>query len=260
MISSTPAGPPRWCATSCLRRISPPSMPSPWGGPWSTLSSRRCRRIPGSISPGIPALRSSRRSGRVNYSGARSRVRLSSAAENRGRKRRRRTTIMDAVTPKSQKSEQHSHVVRPANMQWQPTRFPGCEVKTLLFDRDSGLVTALMRFAPGAILPDHEHVKIEQTYVLEGKLVDREGPAAGLEVGPGERLDAGRRPHAGDVSGPQQVLRARWTRHRRKRWRLGKRLGPRVQGIAPAGGGRGRSASYQLDQWLAVSKRSRRPL
>jgi anti-sigma factor ChrR (cupin superfamily) len=43
-----------------------------------------------------------------------------------------------------------------------------------------------MRFAPGAVLPDHEHVKIEQTYVLEGKLVDKEGPAAGLEVGPGE--------------------------------------------------------------------------
>src|SRR5437899_9390740 len=94
---------------------------------------------------------------------------------------------MDAVTPKSQKSaDQHSHVVRPANMKWQKTRFPGCEVKTLLFDRQTGLVTALMRFAPGAVLPDHEHVKIEQTYVLEGKLVDKEGPAAGLEVNPGE--------------------------------------------------------------------------
>ena len=94
---------------------------------------------------------------------------------------------MDAVTPKSQKSaEDHSHVVRPADMQWQQTRFPGCEVKTLLFDRESGLVTAMMRFAPGAVLPDHEHVKIEQTYVLEGKLVDKEGPVAGLEVNAGE--------------------------------------------------------------------------
>ena len=57
---------------------------------------------------------------------------------------------------------------------------------TMVFDRESGLVTALMRCAPGAVLPDHEHVKIEQTYVLEGKLVDKEGPAAGLEVKPGE--------------------------------------------------------------------------
>jgi anti-sigma factor ChrR (cupin superfamily) len=94
---------------------------------------------------------------------------------------------MDVVTPKSHNTlDQHSHVVRPANMEWQKTRFPGCEVKTLLFDAESGLVTALMRFEPGAVLPDHEHVRIEQTYVLEGKLVDKEGPAAGLEVKPVE--------------------------------------------------------------------------
>ena len=56
----------------------------------------------------------------------------------------------------------------PRRMEWQKTRFPGCEAKTLLFDRNTGLMTALMRFAPGAVLPDHEHVNIEQTYVLEG--------------------------------------------------------------------------------------------
>ena len=32
-----------------------------------------------------------------------------------------------------------------------------------------------MKFAPGARLPDHEHVLIEQTYVLEGSLVCGEG-------------------------------------------------------------------------------------
>ena len=81
---------------------------------------------------------------------------------------------MDAVTPKSRHDtvDTHSHVVRPAEMEWKKTRFAGCEVKGLLFDKETGLVTALMRFAPGAVLPDHEHVKIEQTYVLEGKLVD----------------------------------------------------------------------------------------
>src|SRR5450755_437834 len=99
---------------------------------------------------------------------------------------------MDAVTPKikakpdTRKAEAHSHVVRPAEMEWQKTRFPGCEAKTLLFDQKTGLVTALMRFAPGAVLPDHEHVKIEQTYVLEGRLVDKEGLDPGLTVGPGE--------------------------------------------------------------------------
>ena len=94
---------------------------------------------------------------------------------------------MDAVTPKTERAaDQHSHVVRPASMEWQKTRFAGCEVKPLLFDRATGLVTALMRFQPGAVLPDHEHVRIEQTYVLEGKLVDKEGAAKGLEVKPGE--------------------------------------------------------------------------
>ena len=95
---------------------------------------------------------------------------------------------MDAVTPKTKipAAGEHSHLVRPADMEWQKTRFPGCEAKTLLFDAETGLVTALMRFAPGAVLPDHEHVKIEQTYVLEGRLVDQEGPDAGLAVGPGE--------------------------------------------------------------------------
>ena len=83
---------------------------------------------------------------------------------------------MDAVTPKHpQTAEQHSHIVRPAEMEWQKTRFPGVEAKTLLVDRESGVVTSLMKFAPGARLPDHEHVLIEQTYVLEGSLVCGEG-------------------------------------------------------------------------------------
>jgi len=79
-----------------------------------------------------------------------------------------------------------SRVVRAKDTPWQKMRFPGCEMKTLLFDSSSGLATALMRMEPGAVLPDHEHVLIEQTYVLEGSLVDKEGPDAGIEVGAGE--------------------------------------------------------------------------
>src|ERR1700694_3929900 len=103
---------------------------------------------------------------------------------------------MDAVTPKrAQTADSHSHLVRPDSMEWQQTRFPGCEAKTLLFDRATGLMTALMRFAPGAVLPDHEHVNIEQTYVLEGSLVDKEGAAKGIEAKAGEFvwLEAGHR-------------------------------------------------------------------
>jgi anti-sigma factor ChrR (cupin superfamily) len=39
------------------------------------------------------------------------------------------------------------------------------------------MATVLTRLAPGAKLPDHEHVLVEQTYVLEGELHDRDGIA-----------------------------------------------------------------------------------
>jgi anti-sigma factor ChrR (cupin superfamily) len=90
------------------------------------------------------------------------------------------------TTPQDRNEDLLARHVRPAELEWRQTRFPGCEVKTLLLDKDTGLVTALMRFAPGAVLPEHEHVKIEQTYILEGYLVDKEGDDAGLSVGPGE--------------------------------------------------------------------------
>jgi anti-sigma factor ChrR (cupin superfamily) len=98
-----------------------------------------------------------------------------------------RSFAMDALTAKvSQSADTHSHVVRPDSMEWQKTSFPGCETKVLLLDRTTGLMTALMRLAPGAILPDHQHVGIEQTYMLEGRLVDKEGPAKDLECKAGE--------------------------------------------------------------------------
>ena len=61
------------------------------------------------------------------------------------------------------------------SMPWEPTRFPGIEIKTLLKDTETGLLTTLVKMAPGARLPDHEHVEIEQTWILEGSLADQEG-------------------------------------------------------------------------------------
>ena len=58
---------------------------------------------------------------------------------------------------------------------WQPTRFPGIEIKVLMEDPDTGLQTVLTRMAPGTVLTDHMHVQIEQSWVLEGSLVDHEG-------------------------------------------------------------------------------------
>ena len=60
---------------------------------------------------------------------------------------------------------------------WEPTRFPGIENKTLMRNPETGLQTVLTRMAPGSVLTDHMHVDIEQTWVLEGSLVDHEGEA-----------------------------------------------------------------------------------
>ena len=58
---------------------------------------------------------------------------------------------------------------------WQKTRFPGVEIKVLMQDPETGMMTSLTRLAPGAVLPDHTHVGIEQSFVLEGTLEDSEG-------------------------------------------------------------------------------------
>jgi anti-sigma factor ChrR (cupin superfamily) len=72
---------------------------------------------------------------------------------------------------------QSSRYIDVPSLPWQPTGFPGVEVKVLMEDPESGLQTVLTRMAPGAVLTDHMHVGVEQTWVLEGNLVDHEGTA-----------------------------------------------------------------------------------
>ena len=68
-----------------------------------------------------------------------------------------------------------STYVDVAKLPWQPTRFPGIDSKTLMENKATCMSTLLMRWAPGARLPHHEHVAIEQTYVLEGSFADHDG-------------------------------------------------------------------------------------
>jgi anti-sigma factor ChrR (cupin superfamily) len=68
-----------------------------------------------------------------------------------------------------------SRFVSVASLPWEKTRHPGVETKALVTDPASGLATVLTKMTPGARLPDHEHVMIEQTYVLEGTLHCSEG-------------------------------------------------------------------------------------
>jgi anti-sigma factor ChrR (cupin superfamily) len=84
-----------------------------------------------------------------------------------------------AITPKAPNHTNlgplASRFVDVEALPWEKTDYPGVECKTLIVDRSSGLLTTLMRFAPNVKLPDHEHVFIEQTWVLEGSLVCPEG-------------------------------------------------------------------------------------
>ena len=68
-----------------------------------------------------------------------------------------------------------SRYVDVASLPWKPTPTPGIDMKILLQDKESGLLTALFRWAPGTALDLHEHVEIEQTWVISGAIVDDEG-------------------------------------------------------------------------------------
>jgi anti-sigma factor ChrR (cupin superfamily) len=119
---------------------------------------------------------------------------------------------MNAITPKA---THHaglpplaSRFVDVAALPWERGVYPGIETKTLLVDRGSGLLTMLLRMAPGAKLPDHEHVLIEQTYVLEGSLVCGEGVCRAGEFvwrPAGSRHEAWAGPEGGLMLGMFQI-------------------------------------------------------
>ena len=68
-----------------------------------------------------------------------------------------------------------SRYVAVDSLPWKPTPCAGIDMKVLLEDKETGLLTALFRWQPGSELTLHEHVEVEQTFVIEGSLVDDEG-------------------------------------------------------------------------------------
>jgi anti-sigma factor ChrR (cupin superfamily) len=68
-----------------------------------------------------------------------------------------------------------SRYVKVDDLPWKPTPCAGIDMKVLVEDKETGLLTALFRWQPGSELTLHEHVEVEQTFVIEGSLVDDEG-------------------------------------------------------------------------------------
>ena len=68
-----------------------------------------------------------------------------------------------------------ARLVEISSLEWRPAPFPGIQTKILYSDPDTGLSTILFKMEPGAVVPDHIHTAIEQTYMLEGSLEDSQG-------------------------------------------------------------------------------------
>jgi anti-sigma factor ChrR (cupin superfamily) len=61
-------------------------------------------------------------------------------------------------------------VVRAGEGEWRPTADAGVRFKLLFVDRERSTVTTLVRMEPGARIPAHRHLGVEQCLLLEGDL------------------------------------------------------------------------------------------
>ena len=77
--------------------------------------------------------------------------------------------------------ESHSFVfLRAGDDQWEET-MNGVFVRPLFVDPVSGMMTSLLRMAPGTSLPPHEHTGVEQFLIIEGDC-----QVCGELLGPGD--------------------------------------------------------------------------
>ena len=87
---------------------------------------------------------------------------------------------MTALTPTLERYEAQigplaSRYIDVEELPWRSTPTEGIDLKVLLQDEETGLLTALFRWAPNTKLARHVHVEIEQSFILEGSIEDEEG-------------------------------------------------------------------------------------
>ena len=76
--------------------------------------------------------------------------------------------LRDTLLARIDDARPRMHVVRNTEGKWKPSPFPGVTVKTLFFDRETAMMTNLVRMDPRASYPPHRHTAMEQCLVLEG--------------------------------------------------------------------------------------------
>jgi anti-sigma factor ChrR (cupin superfamily) len=87
-------------------------------------------------------------------------------------------TTTDSQTPRVPRAEPTigaSTYVKPQDMQWEATQFPGISIKVLYQDTSKGETTCLLKWEAGTSLPMHKHPELEQSYVIEGSFSDHDG-------------------------------------------------------------------------------------
>jgi len=67
-----------------------------------------------------------------------------------------------------------SRFIETESLPWIETS-PGSRMKVIYHDPATDMLTILAKLEPGAGIPPHVHEDLEQTFVLEGSLVDDEG-------------------------------------------------------------------------------------
>jgi anti-sigma factor ChrR (cupin superfamily) len=67
-----------------------------------------------------------------------------------------------------------SRFIETESLPWITTG-PGNKMRVIYHDHATGMLTILAKLEPGAGIPAHVHEDLEQTFVLEGSLVDQEG-------------------------------------------------------------------------------------
>jgi anti-sigma factor ChrR (cupin superfamily) len=79
-------------------------------------------------------------------------------------------TVREKLLSRIKRPPAGMHVVRQVEGTWRPSPFPGVSVKTLYLDRETAIVTNLVRMEPGSSYPPHRHAAVEQCLVLEGDI------------------------------------------------------------------------------------------
>jgi len=67
-----------------------------------------------------------------------------------------------------------SRFISTESVPWIETS-PGNKMKVIYHDPETDMLTILSKLEPGSGIPAHKHEDLEQTFVLEGSLVDAEG-------------------------------------------------------------------------------------